>query len=74
VTYLSDFVSLDDGVVSFRARKGGERCYSLSRLSLDGQGYALYLDGHVDSKTFSEAVADMFPDRVVLVDDGSYPN
>ncbi len=34
----------------------------------------LYLDGHVDSMIFSDAVTDMFPDRVVLVDDGTYPN
>ena len=34
----------------------------------------LYLDGHVDSKMFPEAVTDMFPDRVVLIEDSSYPN
>ncbi|HEV3137795.1 MAG TPA: DUF1559 domain-containing protein [Pirellulales bacterium] len=34
----------------------------------------LYLDGHVDSMIFSDAVTDMFPDRVVLTEDGSFPN
>ena len=34
----------------------------------------LYLDGHVDSKTFPEAVTDLFPDRIVLTEDSSYPN
>ncbi len=32
----------------------------------------LYLDGHVSSLTFDEAVPDMFPDGAVLIDDGSY--
>jgi prepilin-type N-terminal cleavage/methylation domain-containing protein/prepilin-type processing-associated H-X9-DG protein len=34
----------------------------------------LYLDGHVVSAIFSDVVADMFPDRVVLTVDSSYPN
>jgi prepilin-type N-terminal cleavage/methylation domain-containing protein/prepilin-type processing-associated H-X9-DG protein len=33
----------------------------------------LYLDGHVVSLTWEDAVADMFPDKVVLTQDGSYP-
>jgi prepilin-type processing-associated H-X9-DG protein len=33
----------------------------------------LYLDGHVAALTWDAAVPDMFPDRVVLVDDSSYP-
>ncbi|MBX7103564.1 MAG: DUF1559 domain-containing protein [Gemmataceae bacterium] len=32
----------------------------------------LYLDGHVVSQSWSEAVPFLFPDRIVLVDDGSY--
>ena len=32
----------------------------------------LYLDGHVDSLRFSDAVTDMFPDRVVFVEDASF--
>jgi prepilin-type processing-associated H-X9-DG protein/prepilin-type N-terminal cleavage/methylation domain-containing protein len=37
-----------------------------------GTANYLYLDGHVDSITLSEAVTDMFPDRVVLIEDSSY--
>lgn len=33
----------------------------------------LYLDGHAVALTFDEAVVDMFPDKIVLTDDGSYP-
>lgn len=33
----------------------------------------LYLDGHVNSLTWDVAVPDMYPDRVVLTQDGSYP-
>jgi prepilin-type N-terminal cleavage/methylation domain-containing protein/prepilin-type processing-associated H-X9-DG protein len=33
----------------------------------------LYLDGHAATRTWSDAVADLFPDRVVLTEDGSYP-
>jgi prepilin-type N-terminal cleavage/methylation domain-containing protein/prepilin-type processing-associated H-X9-DG protein len=32
----------------------------------------LYLDGHVVSASFGEAVGDMFPDHLVLSEDGSY--
>ncbi len=32
----------------------------------------LYLDGHVTTLTFDEALIDMFPDHVVLIEDGSY--
>jgi prepilin-type N-terminal cleavage/methylation domain-containing protein/prepilin-type processing-associated H-X9-DG protein len=34
----------------------------------------LYLDGHAVSLTWDVAVPDMYPDRVVLTQDGSYPN
>jgi prepilin-type N-terminal cleavage/methylation domain-containing protein/prepilin-type processing-associated H-X9-DG protein len=33
----------------------------------------LYLDGHVETLNFDRAVVDMFPDHVVLTQDGSYP-
>jgi prepilin-type N-terminal cleavage/methylation domain-containing protein/prepilin-type processing-associated H-X9-DG protein len=33
----------------------------------------LYLDGHVVSTTWETAVRDMYPDKVVLIEDGSYP-
>jgi|GEM_PF-245771 len=33
----------------------------------------LYLDGHAQSRIFSTAVPDMFPDKVVLQTDGSFP-
>jgi prepilin-type processing-associated H-X9-DG protein/prepilin-type N-terminal cleavage/methylation domain-containing protein len=33
----------------------------------------LYLDGHVASLTWDVAVPDMYPDKVVLTQDGSYP-
>ncbi len=32
----------------------------------------LYLDGHVETRTFSEAVTDLFPDHKVLTVDSSY--
>ncbi len=34
----------------------------------------LYLDGHVETLNWSDTVPDLFPDRVVLTQDGSYPN
>src|SRR5262249_21742979 len=34
----------------------------------------LYLDGHAASLTWDVAVPDMYPDKVVLTQDGSYPN
>jgi prepilin-type N-terminal cleavage/methylation domain-containing protein/prepilin-type processing-associated H-X9-DG protein len=34
----------------------------------------LYLDGHVVTLKWEQAVADLFPDHVVLTQDGSYPN
>ncbi len=34
----------------------------------------LYLDGHVVTRTWDAAVADLFPDHVVLTQDGSYPD
>jgi prepilin-type processing-associated H-X9-DG protein len=33
----------------------------------------LFLDGHVETLTWDDAVPRMFPDRVVLTQDGSYP-
>jgi prepilin-type processing-associated H-X9-DG protein len=33
----------------------------------------LYLDGHVSVLTWDSAVVDMYPDKVVLTQDGSYP-
>jgi prepilin-type processing-associated H-X9-DG protein len=33
----------------------------------------LYLDGHAISLTWDVAVPDMYPDKVVLTQDGSYP-
>jgi prepilin-type processing-associated H-X9-DG protein len=33
----------------------------------------LYLDGHAVSLSWDTAVIDMYPDKVVLIDDGSYP-
>ena len=40
----------------------------------NGAANHLYLDGHVSTMIFSNAVVDMYPDKVVLVDDGSYSN
>jgi prepilin-type N-terminal cleavage/methylation domain-containing protein/prepilin-type processing-associated H-X9-DG protein len=34
----------------------------------------LYLDGHAASLSWDDAVPDMYPDKVVLVEDGSYAN
>jgi prepilin-type N-terminal cleavage/methylation domain-containing protein/prepilin-type processing-associated H-X9-DG protein len=34
----------------------------------------LFLDGHAATLTWDVAVPDMYPDKVVLVQDGSYPN
>jgi prepilin-type N-terminal cleavage/methylation domain-containing protein/prepilin-type processing-associated H-X9-DG protein len=34
----------------------------------------LYLDGHAVTLTWDVAVPDMYPDKVVLTQDGSYPN
>jgi prepilin-type processing-associated H-X9-DG protein len=34
----------------------------------------LYLDGHAVSLTWETAVPDMYPDKQVLIADGSYPN
>lgn len=38
-----------------------------------GAANYLYLDGHVSTLLFSAAVIDMYPDKVVLINDGSYP-
>lgn len=39
----------------------------------NGAANYLYLDGHAKTMRFDEAVIDMYPDKQVLVDDGSYP-
>ncbi|MBS0261541.1 MAG: DUF1559 domain-containing protein [Planctomycetes bacterium] len=39
----------------------------------NGVANYLYLDGHARSAQWSEAVIDMYPDKQVLVEDGSYP-
>ena len=39
-----------------------------------GSANYLYLDTHVDSMAWADAVPDMFPDHVVLTTDGTYPN
>jgi prepilin-type N-terminal cleavage/methylation domain-containing protein/prepilin-type processing-associated H-X9-DG protein len=39
-----------------------------------GAANYLYLDGHAVTLTWDVAVPDMYPDKVVLVQDGSYPN
>ena len=38
-----------------------------------GSANYLYLDGHAVSLTWDEAVPDMYPDKVVLTQDGTYP-
>lgn len=40
----------------------------------NGAANYLYLDGHVATLIFSNAVPDMYPDKTVLTEDGSYPN
>lgn len=40
----------------------------------NGAANYLYLDGHVSTMIFDNAVIDMYPDKKVLIDDGSYPN
>ena len=37
-----------------------------------GLANALYLDGHVVSMAWNDAVVDLYPDKVVLVEDGTY--
>jgi prepilin-type processing-associated H-X9-DG protein/prepilin-type N-terminal cleavage/methylation domain-containing protein len=39
----------------------------------DGAANYLYLDGHVATLRWDDAVADLFPDRVVLTEDSSFP-
>jgi prepilin-type processing-associated H-X9-DG protein/prepilin-type N-terminal cleavage/methylation domain-containing protein len=39
-----------------------------------GAANYLYLDGHAVTLSWDAAVPDMYPDKVVLVQDGSYPN
>ena len=38
-----------------------------------GAANYLYLDGHAKSALWSEAVVNMYPDKKVLIDDGSFP-
>lgn len=33
----------------------------------------LFLDGHVETRTWDDAVPRLFPDGIVLTQDGSYP-
>lgn len=40
----------------------------------NGAANYLYLDGHVSTMNFDNAIIDMYPDKTVLTDDGSYPN
>ena len=40
----------------------------------NGAANYLYLDGHVSTMNFESAIIDMYPDKKVLVDDGSFPN
>ena len=40
----------------------------------NGAANYLYLDGHVSTMIFDNAIIDMYPDKKVLIDDGSYPN
>jgi prepilin-type processing-associated H-X9-DG protein len=39
----------------------------------NGAANYLYLDGHAATRSWDAAVIDMYPDKRVLVDDGSYP-
>jgi len=39
----------------------------------NGSANYLYLDGHAETLQWSEAVQDMYPDRVILTTDSSYP-
>jgi prepilin-type N-terminal cleavage/methylation domain-containing protein/prepilin-type processing-associated H-X9-DG protein len=39
-----------------------------------GTANYLYLDGHVATLAWNDAVSDLFPDHVVLTQDSSYPN
>jgi len=39
----------------------------------NGSANYLFLDGHAKSMNFSNAVIDMYPDKKVLTDDGSFP-
>jgi prepilin-type N-terminal cleavage/methylation domain-containing protein/prepilin-type processing-associated H-X9-DG protein len=40
----------------------------------DGMANYLYLDGHVMALRWDVAITDMYPDKIVLVDDGTYAN
>jgi prepilin-type N-terminal cleavage/methylation domain-containing protein/prepilin-type processing-associated H-X9-DG protein len=39
----------------------------------DGVANYLYLDGHAVTLSWEDAVIDMYPDKIVLTEDGSYP-
>jgi prepilin-type processing-associated H-X9-DG protein len=38
-----------------------------------GAANYLYLDGHVATLAWNDAVRDMYPDKIVLTQDGTYP-
>lgn len=38
-----------------------------------GAANYLYLDGHVATLAWGDAVRDMYPDKIVLTQDGTYP-
>ncbi|WP_010584348.1 DUF1559 family PulG-like putative transporter [Schlesneria paludicola] len=40
----------------------------------NGAANYLYMDGHVSTLRFDAAIIDMYPDKQVLIEDGSYPN
>lgn len=45
----------------------------IARFRHDSVANYLYLDGHVTTLNWDTAVIDMYPDRVVLTQDGTYP-
>ena len=59
-------------MTSGSARTSSDRGLPISAHS--GSANYLFLDGHVATLKWEQAVVDMYPDKVVLiVDDGSYP-
>src|SRR5262249_17463193 len=45
---------------------------SIASTRHNGVANYLYLDGHVTTASFDDAVVDMYPDKTVLVGDGTY--
>jgi prepilin-type N-terminal cleavage/methylation domain-containing protein/prepilin-type processing-associated H-X9-DG protein len=45
----------------------------IARRRHNGVANYLYLDGHAKSLQWSEAIVDMYPDKKVLIQDGSFP-